>query len=223
MLKWEARNGKKEVFALDVLQFKRLSMSRNLMENGAPKTSKMVPKSDQDGTKNHPGAGFLRFGGNVFSAFWGTGKSRPKIRKNQPAELKTKIRAIFRAARRNVRGCRGGKEGFRTPPGSARILARNLKPRILGFAKTWQELELWIRHAVPQRGRRKVRAHIPPGLRKGLPMGGVVLSFPLSSFDNFYQDRTKMGSKSTTDGTNLAQGGARGTRKSTKIWNSLIK
>jgi hypothetical protein len=32
-----------------------------------------------------------------------------------------------------VRGCQGGKEGFRTPPGSARILARNLKPRILGF------------------------------------------------------------------------------------------
>ena len=55
---------------------------------------------------------------------------------------KQKIRAICWAARRNVRGCRGGKEGFRTPPGSARILARNLKPKILGFARTWQEQEL---------------------------------------------------------------------------------
>ena len=27
---------------------------------------------------------------------------------------------------------------------------------------------------------------MPPGLRKGLPMGGVILSFPPSSFDNFY-------------------------------------
>jgi hypothetical protein len=46
----------------------------------------MVPKSDQNGTNNHPDAGFLKFvgvlGGGVFSTFLGTGKSRPKIRKN---------------------------------------------------------------------------------------------------------------------------------------------
>ena len=52
----------------------------------------MNPINGQNGTKNHPDAGFLRFlevlGGNVFSTFLGTGKSRPKIRKNQPAELK---------------------------------------------------------------------------------------------------------------------------------------
>ena len=51
----------------------------------------MDPKSDQNGTTNHPDAGFLRFGGVlggcVFSTFLGTGKSRPKIWKNQPAEL----------------------------------------------------------------------------------------------------------------------------------------
>ena len=50
------------------------------------KDAKMDPKSDQNGTKNHPDAGFLRFwgvlGGGVFSTFLGTGKSRPKIRKN---------------------------------------------------------------------------------------------------------------------------------------------
>ena len=53
----------------------------------------------------------------------------------------------------------------------------------------------------------KARARIPSGLRKGLPMGGVVLSLSPSSFDNFYQNRTKMGPKSTTNGSNLAQGG----------------
>ena len=46
----------------------------------------MDPKSDQNGTTNHPDAGFLRFwgvlGGGVFSTFFGTGKSRPQIRKN---------------------------------------------------------------------------------------------------------------------------------------------
>ena len=51
----------------------------------------MDAKSDQNGTTNHPDAGFLRFwsvlGRGAFSTFLGTGKSRPKIRKNQPAEL----------------------------------------------------------------------------------------------------------------------------------------
>ena len=50
------------------------------------KDAKMDPKSDQNETTNHPDAGFLRFwsvlGGGVFSTFLGTGKSRPKIRKN---------------------------------------------------------------------------------------------------------------------------------------------
>ena len=39
---------------------------------------------------------------------------------------------------------------------------------------------------------------------------GSVLSFPPSSFNNFYQNRTKMGPTSTTNGTNLAQGGGEG-------------
>ena len=50
------------------------------------KDAKMDPKIDQNGTKNHPDAGFLRFlgvlGGGVFSTFFGTRKSRPQIRKN---------------------------------------------------------------------------------------------------------------------------------------------
>ena len=49
------------------------------------KDAKMDPKSDQNGTKNHLDAEFLRFwgvlGGGVFSTFLGTGKSRPKILK----------------------------------------------------------------------------------------------------------------------------------------------
>ena len=53
----------------------------------------------------------------------------------------------------------------------------------------------------------EARAHIPPGNRKGLPMGGVVLSSPPASFDNFYQNRTKMQPITTTNVTNLAQGG----------------
>ena len=55
-------------------------------ENLRKMDAKMDPKSDQNGTKNHPDAGFLRFwsvlGGGVFSIFFETGKSRPKIWKN---------------------------------------------------------------------------------------------------------------------------------------------
>ena len=44
--------------------------------------AKMVRKSDQNGTKNHKDAGFLRFwgvlGGGVFSTFLGAGKIGPK-------------------------------------------------------------------------------------------------------------------------------------------------
>ena len=62
-------------------------------ENLRKMDAKMVRKNDQNGTKFHPDARFLRFwgvlGGGVFSTFFGTGKSRPKIRKNpekkQPA------------------------------------------------------------------------------------------------------------------------------------------
>ena len=51
----------------------------------------MIRKSYQNGIKNHPDAGFLIFwgvlGGDAYSTFLGTGKSRPKIRKNQLADL----------------------------------------------------------------------------------------------------------------------------------------
>ena len=46
--------------------------------------------------------------------------------------------------------------------------------------------------------------------------GGVVLSFPPLSFNNFYPNRTKITSESIPKASNLAQGG---TRKSTKIGN----
>ena len=52
----------------------------------------------------------------------------------------------------------------------------------------------------------KALARIPPGLKKLLPKGGVVFSFPFSAFDNLYQNRIKMTLKST----NLAQGGGKG-------------
>jgi hypothetical protein len=101
------------------------------------KDAKMDPKSDQNGTTNHPDAEFLRFwsvlGGGVFSTFLGTGKSRPKIWKKQPAELNKIIPGYLLGGPAECAGCRRGKERFRTSPGSARILARNLKPRILGF------------------------------------------------------------------------------------------
>ena len=55
-------------------------------ENLRKMDAKMDSKSDQNGTKNHPDAGFLRFwsvlGGGFFSTFFETGKSRPKIWKN---------------------------------------------------------------------------------------------------------------------------------------------
>ena len=89
---------------------------------------------------------------------------------------------------------------------------------ILELSLGFQNLNSLIQHALPslREGRRKARARIPPGLRKGLPMGGVVLSFPPSSFDNFYQNRTKMGPKSITNGTNLGQGGEGATENQQK-------
>ena len=42
-----------------------------------------------------------------------------------------------------------------------------------------------------------------------------------ASFANFYQNRTKMGPKSITNGTSLGQGGGRGNRKSTQILKSI--
>ena len=66
-----------------------------------------------------------------------------------------------------------------------------------------------VRHASSPRGGGgfKVLARIPLGLRKVLPKGGVVLSFLPSSFDNFYQHRTKKASKSINIWTKLAPGG----------------
>ena len=66
-------------------------------------------------------------------------------------------------------------------------------------------------------------ALIPPGLTKALPTGGVVLSFPPSSFDSFYQNRSKMLAKSTTKGTNLAHGRSKGYPKVNKNMNKLKK
>ena len=40
--------------------------------------------------------------------------------------------------------------------------------------------------------------------------------FRAASFANFYQNRTKMGPKSTTNGTNLGQGGGKGQPKINK-------
>ena len=52
--------------------------------------------------------------------------------------------------------------------------------------------------------------------RQVLLKGGVVLSFPPSSFDNVYQHRTNMAPTSTRNGTSLAQGGGKGYPKINK-------
>ena len=62
----------------------------------------------------------------------------------------------------------------------------------------------------------KALASIPPGLKKVLPKGGVVLSFPPSSFDNSYQNLTNIAPKSIKNMTNLAQGGGKGYQKISK-------
>ena len=55
------------------------------------KDAKMDPKSNQNGTTNHPQTGFLRFfgvlGEDVFSTFFETGKSRPKIHKKKNPKI----------------------------------------------------------------------------------------------------------------------------------------
>ena len=64
----------------------------------------------------------------------------------------------------------------------------------------------------------KARARITPGLRKILPMGGVVLSFPPSSFDNFYQNRTENTPTSTTKQSGPGWEGVPGNHKTQKIY-----
>ena len=72
-------------FQIDVF-----GMFRKSKKNGRPKGS----KKDQR-TTNHPDVGFLRswcfVGGGVFSMFLVIGKSRPKIRNNQPGGPKKNI------------------------------------------------------------------------------------------------------------------------------------
>ena len=67
----------------------------------------MVPKS----SFGYPGVRFLRFcsvlGRDVFSTFWGTGKSRLKIWKSQPAELKKNISGLFVGRPGGMRGASG--------------------------------------------------------------------------------------------------------------------
>jgi hypothetical protein len=73
--------------------------------------AEMDPTSDQNGTKNHPDAGFLRFlevlGGNVFSTFLGTRKSQPKIQKNPILWAKTGARTTKIARPGGMRGASG--------------------------------------------------------------------------------------------------------------------
>ena len=56
-----------------------------------------------------------------------------------------------------------------------------------------------------------VRVFVFSCVGKVLLKGGVVLSFPPSSFDNGYQHRTNMAPTSTNNETNVAHGVARGT------------
>ena len=80
-------------------------------ENLRKMDAKMDPKSDQNGTKNHPDAGFLRFwsvlGGGVFSTFFGTGKSRPKIWKNPILWAETGAKTTKIARPGGMRGASG--------------------------------------------------------------------------------------------------------------------
>ena len=106
------------------------------MKNGNQDGSKKRPKWDH----KSPGRRIFEILGRsgrrcFFDVFGDWKKSAQNPEKSAGGAKNKKKRAICWAARRNVRGCRGGKEGFRTPPGSARILARNLKPRILGPGK----------------------------------------------------------------------------------------
>ena len=86
------------------------------------KDAKMDPKSDQNETKNHPDARFLRFwgvlGGGVFRCFLGPEKVVPKSGKIRYFGPRRAPRLL---TRRNARGCRRGKERFRTSPGSSGI------------------------------------------------------------------------------------------------------
>jgi hypothetical protein len=94
----------------------------------------MDPQTDQNGTKNNPDAGFLRFwsvlGGGVFSTFFETGKSRPKIWKNRS---KGATNPENGSGRRNARGQRRGKERLKPLRVWQGSQARNLRPRILGL------------------------------------------------------------------------------------------
>ena len=62
MPKWEACNGLKEVFAFYMLQFKRFTRSRYLMESGGPKSFQHLPKLKL----LRPSGGFLVILGRFF-------------------------------------------------------------------------------------------------------------------------------------------------------------
>ena len=98
-----------------------------------------------------------------------------KSTKNRHLSAKVVQKAKFSEARRNVRSHWGTIGGSRT----------------WRFGKEFGmrfDLEFLIRHAVfPHEGGGgfKAQARIPPGLRKDLPKGGVVLLFPRSSLRCF--------------------------------------
>ena len=71
-----------------------------------------------------------------------------------------------------------------------------------------------VRHALPRleaRGGGSL-TRIPPGQ-----------GFRVASFANFYQNRTNMGPKSTTNGTSLGQGGGKGQPKINKNMKNIKK
>ena len=84
------------------------------------KDAKMDPKSDQNETTNHPDTRFLRFwsvlGGGVFSTFFETGKSRPKIRKNPILWAETGAKTTKMARPGGMRGASGEVRRGLEPP-----------------------------------------------------------------------------------------------------------
>ena len=102
------------------------------------KDAKMDPKSDQNGTQNQPKNIFLRFwgvlGGSVFMTFLGTGKRRPKIRKNH----KNDPRRDIDYSPGGMRGASGEVRRGSWPLRVSQILIKNSNLRI--FSLEFQDL-----------------------------------------------------------------------------------
>ena len=98
---------KKKVFALDVLQFKRFSMLRNLMENCCQNGSKKPSKCNQKSPGRRIFEILGRSGRRCFFDVFGDNKKSAKILKNPTLWFQRGVRVVISGRPGGMRGATG--------------------------------------------------------------------------------------------------------------------